>query len=341
MTEVVVTLKAPALAAFGRSPDSARHASYGRELAAAQDAADPQHPGARSRARRCAGATSWSPTASPSSCPNAMSGRLARTSRASPKVWPNVDLPRARTSERAAGSRSAPTSSGAPTLATAGNGMKIGIIDDGVDATHPFFNPAGFTYPPGLPEGPDQVHDAEGDRPAHVRAAEPELEVRRPCRSTRSTRSTRPMSPASPPATTAPIDEGRSALRGRAEGLSRQLQGADDPDARASASTATRPRSPPAIEAAVADGMNVINLSLGEPEIEPSRDLVVDGDRRGGRRRGRPGRRGRQRLRPVHGYGTVARRRTRRTRSRSRATTTDGEIAELLLRRARRRSRCS
>ena len=29
------------------------------------------------------------------------------------------------------------------------------------------------------------------------------------------------------------------------------------------------------IEAAVADGMDVINLSLGEPEVEPSRDLVV------------------------------------------------------------------
>jgi len=30
-----------------------------------------------------------------------------------------------------------------------------------------------------------------------------------------------------------------------------------------------------AIEAAVADGMDVINLSLGEPEVEPSRDLVA------------------------------------------------------------------
>ena len=30
-----------------------------------------------------------------------------------------------------------------------------------------------------------------------------------------------------------------------------------------------------AIEAAVSDGMNVINLSLGEPEVEPSRDIVV------------------------------------------------------------------
>src|SRR4029078_5771716 len=30
-----------------------------------------------------------------------------------------------------------------------------------------------------------------------------------------------------------------------------------------------------AIEAAVNDGMDVINLSLGEPEVEPTRDLVV------------------------------------------------------------------
>ena len=30
-----------------------------------------------------------------------------------------------------------------------------------------------------------------------------------------------------------------------------------------------------AIEAAVADGMDVINFSGGEPEIEPSRDIVV------------------------------------------------------------------
>ena len=39
MTEVVVTLKAPALTAFGRSLTSARHRTYARELAAAQAAA--------------------------------------------------------------------------------------------------------------------------------------------------------------------------------------------------------------------------------------------------------------------------------------------------------------
>ncbi len=40
-----------------------------------------------------------------------------------------------------------------PGLATSGQGMKIGIIDDGVDQTHPFFSPAGYAMPPGYPMG--------------------------------------------------------------------------------------------------------------------------------------------------------------------------------------------
>src|SRR5207249_7452653 len=40
-----------------------------------------------------------------------------------------------------------------PTLATAGQGVKIGIIDEGVDQTHPFLSPAGFTMPAGYPKG--------------------------------------------------------------------------------------------------------------------------------------------------------------------------------------------
>ena len=42
--------------------------------------------------------------------------------------------------------------------------MKIGIIDDGIDAKHVFFDPTGFTYPPGFPKGQTTEHDAEGDR---------------------------------------------------------------------------------------------------------------------------------------------------------------------------------
>src|SRR5204863_8832555 len=40
-----------------------------------------------------------------------------------------------------------------PTLATAGQGMKIGIIDDGLQQSHPFFSPQGFAMPPGFPKG--------------------------------------------------------------------------------------------------------------------------------------------------------------------------------------------
>ena len=34
-----------------------------------------------------------------------------------------------------------------------GQGIKIGVVDDGVDMTNPFFNPAGFSYPAGFPKG--------------------------------------------------------------------------------------------------------------------------------------------------------------------------------------------
>ena len=34
----------------------------------------------------------------------------------------------------------------------AGAGIKIGDIDTGIDKTHPFFDPTGFSYPPGFPK---------------------------------------------------------------------------------------------------------------------------------------------------------------------------------------------
>lgn len=36
--------------------------------------------------------------------------------------------------------------------ATAGAGVKIGIIDTGIDHNHPFFDPTGFTFPTGFPK---------------------------------------------------------------------------------------------------------------------------------------------------------------------------------------------
>jgi minor extracellular serine protease Vpr len=36
--------------------------------------------------------------------------------------------------------------------ADAGRGIKVGVIDTGIDATHPFFDPSGFVAPPGFPK---------------------------------------------------------------------------------------------------------------------------------------------------------------------------------------------
>ena len=38
------------------------------------------------------------------------------------------------------------------TRANAGQGIKVGVIDSGIDASHPFFDPTGFSYPPGFPK---------------------------------------------------------------------------------------------------------------------------------------------------------------------------------------------
>src|SRR5437868_1965204 len=37
-------------------------------------------------------------------------------------------------------------------MSNAGAGIKIGDIDTGIDENHPFFDPSGFTYPPGFPK---------------------------------------------------------------------------------------------------------------------------------------------------------------------------------------------
>jgi subtilisin family serine protease len=47
------------------------------------------------------------------------------------------------------------TQAGGP--ANAGAGVKVGIIDTGIDQTHPCFNPAGYSYPSGFPKGTNSL----------------------------------------------------------------------------------------------------------------------------------------------------------------------------------------
>jgi subtilisin family serine protease len=160
-----------------------------------------------------------------------------------------------------------------PTLATAGQGMKIAIVDDGIDQTHPFFAPAGYTYPPGFPKGQTayttpKVIVARAFAPATPAYAnaklpfDPELSDHgihvagiAAGNNNTLTRTGFRLSGIAPraylgnyKALTIPSEFG-------ANGNSPELAAA--------------------IETAVRDGMDVINFSIGETEIEPTRDVVV------------------------------------------------------------------
>jgi hypothetical protein len=161
------------------------------------------------------------------------------------------------------------------TLASAGEGMKIGVIDDGIDARHVFFDPSSFSYPPGFPKG-------------LTSKTTPKVIVQRV------------FAPGAPsyPLAKAPFDPSQNGsfhathVAGIAAGDHNTQDAAlflsgVAPDAYLGNYKALTIPTPgfgldgnsaeiaAAIEAAVRDGMNVINLSLGEPEISPQRDFVV------------------------------------------------------------------
>ena len=164
-----------------------------------------------------------------------------------------------------------------PTLATAGEGIKIGIIDDGVDQRHPFFSPAGFSMPAGYPKGnaaytTAKVIVARSFPPpgANWRYAKLPFD---PQESQHGTH-------------VAGIAAGDHDTSARGPGGEVSVSGIA-PDAyignyrigtiptNGLGLDGNSPEIVAGIEQAVRDGMNVINLSYGEPEITPSRDIVV------------------------------------------------------------------
>src|SRR5262245_18242143 len=267
-TEVVVTLRAPPLSAFGRSLQSASHVEYMRRIDGAQDELATRIvdtvPGAQIRWRYRLVANGFAVTV-----PQGDAAALADIPGVE-AVWPNVRYHASRTSL-------GPEQIGAdklwgPTFATAGDGIKIGVIDDGLDASNPYFDPNGFQYPAGFPKG-------------QKRFATPKVIVQRTfAPPTTYKYANTPFDPsesfhATHVAGIAAGDHGTTAGRTQISGVAPNAWignykaltiptpgfGLDGNSAELAA----------AVEAAVKDGMNVINLSLGEPEVEPSRDLLV------------------------------------------------------------------
>jgi subtilisin family serine protease len=161
-------------------------------------------------------------------------------------------------------------------LANAGQGLKIGIIDDGIDEKHPYFDPTSFSYPSGFPLG-------------NTNYTTPKVIVARafPSPSTHWKYAGRPFDPA--------MSDHATHVAGIAAGdygtatdfpHNAQISGIAPMAYLGNYKALTVPTSgfgldgnspeiAKAIDQAVADGMNVVNLSIGEPEVAPQRDIVV------------------------------------------------------------------
>jgi minor extracellular serine protease Vpr len=167
----------------------------------------------------------------------------------------------------------------AATTGARGDGIKIGVVDDGIDQTNAFFAPAGFSYPAGFPKG-----DTSYTTPKVIVArAFPGPHAGKPGR--------------------LPLDRNSSFhgthVAGIAAGDSgtNAPAGADHPAVSGLSGVAPHawlgnyrvftvptpighvantPEIVAAFEAAVADGMDVINFSGGGAQTDPANDALVE-----------------------------------------------------------------
>ena len=170
-----------------------------------------------------------------------------------------------------------------------GDGVKVAVVDDGVDHEHPFLDPTGFSYPPGFPKG------TSGSTTPKVIAAR---------------------GFAGPGANSAPLDRdnsfhgtfvagviagvktdvdaGQAGFCSEANGgchpAVKDVQGVAPrayignyrvfnvpaPAPLGGCCSANSPEIVAAFEAAVRDGMDVINFSGGGPQADPRTDILIE-----------------------------------------------------------------
>nr|MBA3376547.1 S8 family serine peptidase [Actinomycetota bacterium] len=158
-------------------------------------------------------------------------------------------------------------------LETAGQGVKIGVIDTGVDQAHPFFDPAGYTMPAGFPKGQQRFTNAKviaarAFPPPAPRSQNAALAFD----GENSSHGTHVAGIAAGNARTQAAGRTVSGVAPRAYiGNYKALVGTDS----GLSPNGNAPEIVAAIEAAVRDGMDVLNLSIGQPELEPRRDVVA------------------------------------------------------------------
>jgi minor extracellular serine protease Vpr len=162
-------------------------------------------------------------------------------------------------------------------LAAAGDGIRIAVIDDGIDMTRPSFSGEGYHYPPGFPKG---IQSGTNGKIIAARAFAP------PGSSARMRTAFDP--DGSEHGThVAGIAAGLSGISGESQGITITGLSGVAPHAYLGSYRVLTTPTPSfgldgngpeiarAIDQAVADGMDVLNLSLGEPEVESANDLVA------------------------------------------------------------------
>ena len=161
-----------------------------------------------------------------------------------------------------------------------GQGIKIGVVDDGVDETNPFFNPAGFSYPAGFPKGgkkwttPKVIVARAFPGPGSGRQGHLALNRQDSFHGTHVAGIAAGVAgTVVAPGPDHPAVSGLSGIAPRAWIGNYRVFNVPVPTGGLDAFT---PEIVLAFEAAVNDGMDVINFSGGGPEIDPSSDALID-----------------------------------------------------------------
>jgi minor extracellular serine protease Vpr len=160
-----------------------------------------------------------------------------------------------------------------------GDGIKIAIVDDGIDQTSSFFDPAGYAYPAGFPRGqlpyttPKIIVARAYPGPGSGKAGTVPLDRKASFHGTHvagiaagDAGTTAPAGPDHPEV------KGLSGVAPRAWLGSYRVFNVPTP----AGNSAFTPQIVAAFEDAVADGMNIINFSGGGPMNDPENDALVE-----------------------------------------------------------------